>query len=293
MRHIKQPLRLAVAGFTLSAIALAVYHWPAHAQSEQAHSTQVALNLPVRRLVAPSVDSFNAQVAAPNAPAASITVNSLADGAPANNGQCTLREAIINANNNNQSGSTDCTAGSGADTITFSLNGMINLTGALPDINESLTITGTGAAFLTVRRNTGGDYRIFSIPFEGLNININNMTISNGKVAGFGGGIFCLSSLTLTNCAIVNNEVVGDVGGGGVYLAFADGVFTGCTFSGNTGGQSGGAILYQGDGGHTLTLTNCTVSGATTAIFLAAAFCMPAAAAAAHLPWSTARLPIM
>src|SRR5207244_2428764 len=36
------------------------------------------------------------------------------------NGQCSLREALINANNNNQSGSTDCGTGGGTDTIVFS-----------------------------------------------------------------------------------------------------------------------------------------------------------------------------
>src|SRR5438874_10943807 len=66
-----------------------------------------------------------AQVAAPNAPTATITVNSLADGAQANDGQCTLREALLNANNNNQSGSTDCAAGSGTDTINFTVTGTI------------------------------------------------------------------------------------------------------------------------------------------------------------------------
>ncbi|HEX8198539.1 MAG TPA: dockerin type I domain-containing protein [Pyrinomonadaceae bacterium] len=57
--------------------------------------------------------------AAPTAllsPTASINVTTTAD-VIANNGQCSLREATINANNDNQSGSTDCAAGSGADTI--------------------------------------------------------------------------------------------------------------------------------------------------------------------------------
>jgi hypothetical protein len=50
---------------------------------------------------------------------ATITVNET-EGLMAGDGSCTLREAIINANNDDQSGSTDCPAGSGADTITFS-----------------------------------------------------------------------------------------------------------------------------------------------------------------------------
>jgi CSLREA domain-containing protein len=52
------------------------------------------------------------------AQAATITVNSLANTA-ANDGVCTLREAITSANNNS-AGTTNCTAGSGADTIQFS-----------------------------------------------------------------------------------------------------------------------------------------------------------------------------
>ena len=54
--------------------------------------------------------------AAQSANAATITVNSLSD-AIAGDGQCTLREAMTNANANNQSGSTDCVAGAGADVI--------------------------------------------------------------------------------------------------------------------------------------------------------------------------------
>jgi CSLREA domain-containing protein len=82
----------------------------------------------------------------PVAHAAVITVNSTAD-AVANNGQCTLREAIINANNNNQAGSTDCVAGSGIDTIQFNIDRagpyIITPTSALPIISGVTTIDGT------------------------------------------------------------------------------------------------------------------------------------------------------
>ncbi len=193
-----------------------------------------------------------------------IVVNSLADGTPANNGQCTLREALINANNNNQSGSTDCAAGSGPDAIAFSITGTINLTGALPDITDSLTIAGPGANQLTVRRDTGGDYRIFNIP-SGLSIGISGLTISSGKVNGPGGGILSRSNLLLTNCAIVNNEVSGFGSGGGVSLQSADGSFTGCTFNGNVAIIAGAGVHFLGDGGHTLTVTNCTLSSNTIA----------------------------
>jgi CSLREA domain-containing protein len=73
------------------------------------------------------------------AKADTITVNSDLDGAPANNGACTLREAIINANADNQSGSTDCAAGSrGPDVIDIVVTGTVNLTGALPPLESNI-----------------------------------------------------------------------------------------------------------------------------------------------------------
>ena len=50
--------------------------------------------------------------------AAIITVTTLADPTGAS-GTCSLRQAITNANGENQSGSTNCTAGTGLDTIVF------------------------------------------------------------------------------------------------------------------------------------------------------------------------------
>src|SRR5262245_31440831 len=88
-----------------------------------------------------------------------ITVNSTSDVSDGTDGLCTLREAITAANTNTASGlvAGECAAGSGSgsDTINFSVNGTINLTGALPDISSDLTINGPGSGLLTVRRNTG------------------------------------------------------------------------------------------------------------------------------------------
>lgn len=81
------------------------------------------------------------------APSSTIVVNSELDGATANDGKCTLREAILNANNDSQAGSTDCAKGAGADNIVFSIGGggvqTINLANALPEIDHPLTIDGT------------------------------------------------------------------------------------------------------------------------------------------------------
>ena len=51
------------------------------------------------------------------------------------------------------------------NTITFApgVSGIIQLTGGLPDLSDNVTLQGPGADVLTVRRNSGGDYRIFTI----------------------------------------------------------------------------------------------------------------------------------
>jgi uncharacterized repeat protein (TIGR01451 family) len=149
-------------------------------------------------------------------PSATINVSSSAADVIANNGQCSLREAIINANNDNQSGSTDCTKGSGADTImmpqmTYTLalgsfdeepqNGYRPETGDL-DIADGdggaagavgdLTIVGaTGiAGDLSVIQAgttaTNGIDRVFDVnnassPGTAVNVTFTNLTIRHGK----------------------------------------------------------------------------------------------------------------
>ena len=199
------------------------------------------------------------------APAATIFVNSAEDGPPTTNGKCTLREAIINANSNNQSGSTDCQAGSGADIINFSLPALhhtINLTGVLPDLVDSVSIVNSiGPAKLTVRRDSGGLYRIFNVPTKNLNITITGLTISEGHSTGYdgGGGIYSRSPLHLTNCIVSNNSAEY---GGGISLE-ANGLFTGCAIINNTAAEDGGGIDFSAFIGEsaTLTLVNVTISG--------------------------------
>jgi CSLREA domain-containing protein len=93
-----------------------------------------------------------ALTAAPVA-AASLTVNSLADTA-ADDGFCTLREAITAANTDAASGATlgECVAGSGTDTVSFSVSGTITLTSALPAITSDLSISGAGTITQRGRR---------------------------------------------------------------------------------------------------------------------------------------------
>ncbi|MEQ1646670.1 MAG: hypothetical protein ABL959_24665, partial [Pyrinomonadaceae bacterium] len=81
-------------------------------------------------------------------------------------GAGSLRQAILDANANSPA----------ADTINFQagLAGTINLSTALPNISDSVTISGPGANVITVRRGDGTpDFRIFTSFSAGLNVAIN------------------------------------------------------------------------------------------------------------------------
>jgi CSLREA domain-containing protein len=221
--------------------------------------------------------------------AATFTVNSLgdtSDAAPGNGtcadagGACTLRAVIEEAN-----------ALSGDDTINFSVNGTINLTGSLPALTN-MTINGPGSGLLTVRRDTGGDYRIFFI--NGFIVNISGLTVTNGRTpdgttgpvfgnpGGDGAGILASGTVTLTDVVVTGNRTgnggpggsstggwggsgAGIWGGGTLTLTnvTVSNNITGNGETGNSGGSGGrgGGIFFTGT---TLTMTNCTVSGNTT-----------------------------
>ena len=140
-----------------------------------------------------------------------FTVNSLADTPDASasdglcadaGGACTLRAAIQQAN-----------ADPAADTIGFSVVGTINLTGALPNISTDMTIDGPRTGGLTVRRDTGGDYRIFTVN-SGVTAAFNGFVIANGAAPNGapGGGILNSGMLSMTS--------VGDQPANPRYLAF-------------------------------------------------------------------------
>jgi len=81
----------------------------------------------------------------PASAAVGIVVNSNADDTVANDGACTLREAINNANSDSDITGGDCAAGAGADSITFDADYTITLVGSqLPAVTGEMTITGTG-----------------------------------------------------------------------------------------------------------------------------------------------------
>lgn len=77
---------------------------------------------------------------------AQITVNTTADNETAGDGSCTLREALNNSNDDTDTTSGDCAAGSGTDTIGFSIPGggvqTIQPTSLLPFGSDPVIIDG-------------------------------------------------------------------------------------------------------------------------------------------------------
>src|ERR1700752_3277220 len=223
-----------------------------------------------------------------------FTVNHLSDSAdtlPGDGicqdlgGLCTFRAAIQEAN-----------ATPGKDFIRFNdaLTGTIDLTGPLPTINSDIDILGPGRDLLTIRRNTGGDYRIFTI--NSGNVVIWRVTIANGKTAdgasgtttagsgGSGGGILHTNgSLELVDVNITGNKTgnggnttesnsfAGDGGFGGGIASFGTLTMRNCNVVNNATGKGGdGASGRLGGfgGGFYIsgpaTLTNVTVDGNST-----------------------------
>lgn len=179
-------------------------------------------------------------------------------------GAGSLRDAIVSANNQTDN-----------DIIDFSpgVTGIIKLASALPDLSSNIQIQGPGANKLTVRRDTGGDYRILTVVGgPTVVVGIDGLTLSNGYQLdisgsypdGPGGAIANLGcALTVTNSTFAGNT------GGSIYNTGTMTV-TSTTFDSNTGailsllGTGGilnsdrtGSGIYNANGGM------ATVNGST------------------------------
>jgi trimeric autotransporter adhesin len=175
--------------------------------------------------------------------AAGIVVNSNAD-VIANDGICTLREAITNANGDSQLFATagECSAGSGADTITFADNYTITLTARLPNTSSNITISGAGRTVTIQGNNT----HHMLLNFIGGTLTIDTLTISemfSSESGATGGAIGNAGTLNVKNSFFSDNSVTGPSYGGGAILNYS-GITTisNSVFTGNSANTLGGAI---------------------------------------------------
>ena len=207
------------------------------------------------------------------AAAADLTVN-----APtayiANDGLCSLVEAIDNANNDAVTHA-DCPAGSGADTLTLTvpvtLDGTATFTldgpTGLPIITSPIILEGNDLAISRV----GGSpsFRIMAVGAAG-NLTLDRVLISGGQLdTGFvdGGGIYVAGNLTLTRSIVQNNTVSGIFpSGGGIFgtnnsqITILDSMVQNNIADNNNAAQvfdDGGGIYTTGS----LTLRNATIQG--------------------------------
>ncbi|MGQ0620779.1 MAG: hypothetical protein ACT4QA_12800 [Panacagrimonas sp.] len=183
-----------------------------------------------RNLAAPSSPSFRKTALAaalsglfflPAAPALAATITVA-------NGGCTLIDAITAANSNSATGSR--TAGNGDDTIVLPedstqtltvANNILDGVNGLPSITSAITIQGNGS---TITRQAGSPrFRIFHVASVG-NLTLQETAVTGGfasdlldanyyVVAGKGGAIYNLGTLTLSNSTLQSNSATN---GGGI-----------------------------------------------------------------------------
>lgn len=185
------------------------------------------------------------------AQAATITVNTLNDTTNIP-GQCSLRDAIQHANTDSKFyPNSSCPAGSGHDTITFSVSGTIKLGSAL---NANTPITIQGPIILSGGETT----RLFNVGNNG-ELTLLNLTVRDGRSATAGAIDANNGTLNLAGVSFVNNVATGN--DGGAIRAGRSLSILGSNFSGNQAEQRGGAILFTGGANHTLLISATNFSG--------------------------------
>jgi len=177
--------------------------------------------------------------------AATITVTSLADSGPGS-----LRNSIASA--------------APGDTINFGVTGTITLTSGELLIAKNLTISGPGASNLVVI-DGGSNSRVFEIGIA-TTVVISGLTVQNGYVGDFGGGMLNNGVLTLSNSTLTVNNAF--LAGGGIYNATGATLAVGNSTISNTPLNSfnAGNVALAGDGiynatGGTVTVTDSTIAG--------------------------------
>jgi hypothetical protein len=210
--------------------------------------------------------------------AATITVSTSNPNIAAD-GQCSLVEAIVNANNDAATHA-DCPAGSGADMIVLPANANVTLNAVygmtysqfgspvgLPPITSRITIEGNGS---TLARQANapdfglvfvrGNFSSQGVPPRPGDLTLQNVTLSGGTHGGLsnagrldiqssiisgntGRGVTNSGILTVENSSISNNTA--DFWGGGLYNTGRTTIIK-STISGNVAGDSGGGVYNYG-----------------------------------------------
>lgn len=142
-------------------------------------------------------------------------------------------------------------ATSGSDIINFSgVSGTITLTNGTLTLNNNVTITGPGAALLTISGNNATT--VFMIGASAT-VSIGKLNIANGNASTSGGAILNDGTLTLTQCSFSGNTSVGN--GGAIYNLSGTLTVSDSIFAGNTSTSGGGGAIA---GGGNIAIENST-----------------------------------
>jgi hypothetical protein len=226
--------------------------------------------------------------AAGGAKAATITVTDGGDAGTSST--CTLRQAIVSANND-AAGSSTCAAGNGADIISFTgtlQNSTITLQQGQLNVSSPMTINGGG---VTVDGNQTS--RLMAVYYNAstlTDVTLSSLTLTNGSAGNNPGGGICATTqscnlqaatptvqrgavreapqaaygvqLTLDDVKVSNNTASYRTGGifldRHVSLSMNDSTVSGNSINAATEWGSGGIYLSEDS---YLSMTNSTVSG--------------------------------
>jgi CSLREA domain-containing protein len=220
--------------------------------------------------------------AQPALASATITVATLSD-VVADDGLCSLREAIIAANTDTASGATtgECPAGSGTDEVNFGVTGTIYLASSLPGITSSVALNGPGADLLSIypslNQSTltfGGTDQTYSLTgltllgngsatnSRGLYVGSNiTVTVMSSRIVSHNQGgvtVWQTGTLNLIDSVVSYNSAPG---GGGIYNVRGSLTIRNSLISDNRSGFGGGG-LYNASG--VASVINSTIVGNLT-----------------------------
>jgi CSLREA domain-containing protein len=204
--------------------------------------------------------------------AAAITVNTNADNV-ANDGFCTLREAIATANDDSAIYPDpipgECAVGFGADSISFAGNYTITLAGAhLPMVTSKIFISGNGAANTIIQANASPEtatFRIFTVSGSSAELVLYRLTVRHGRcngecaINGLRGGAIYNNYGTLTVADSIISENSGGYGGA-IFNQEGSLTVINSTLSGNNASYTGGGIYSTFNNDGRVTVTNSTIA---------------------------------
>lgn len=192
-------------------------------------------------------------------------------GEISDDGDCSLPEAIINANDDDELSFGECEAGDGDDTIIFADTLSSRIISLSAELVISDTVTIDAAERITIT-TSATDLRLMRLSGADFTVTLRNLGFTGGNVIDDDGGaikIVGAASLRLVNCTFENNSannsraglLDGSTGEGGALFAIgANIIITNTTFANNSvssasGREHGGAISTVQS---TLIITNST-----------------------------------